>query len=837
MNWLSLFKLLILSHLKREKMSVLITIISVTLGITIYVAIRLTTINILLGFDASTNYLGNQDTVIISSKDPIPESFIYQLVNLPDVNAIIPYSSRYVPAYIGNQNKGYLQLVGIDTLSIKASKLNNVEAYWALLQANPVLGLLPPQLVNSNQLMPIRLLINGEFKSIMPLSVFDASMFGGQEIILIDIKNFQDLFNEYGFVDQLYLTFNTTNIQQALTEVAKILPSSLQLSQGNDNAQYAEKIAFIYRFNLNLLICIALLVTGMIVYNAISHYILDRRRDFGIMLMLGTEPWHLLLLTLLTTVLMAVICSLGGLALGYLIVLFKIKFVIQTFSTLLLPFKVSTVVFPAALVVEVLGIISGIVLLVSIFPCLDIYKIPVRQTTSYQTYESQFKTHITAFNLLGFSLLVLSSCGMLPVLIQWCPALASYSLCGLVLGILFFLPFLLRLFLRYLRRFSSRGWLEATMAIDHINMTLRKNVTAIAAMSVAIVLYFSAIILIDSNRYTTISWANQILSADIYINNKYSSFTFMGKYIPKQVTDYISSSEKVSAANFLIHKDIDYKNQPLRVIGMDFSTVGTYYKIPFIYQQNTASLGEQGVFVSEHFAHEFNCHVGDTIHLKSNHGVVQIKILNIFYNYSSFQNIVLISDALFKALYDDPRTELALIYLKNPNQSQSFLNDLYSNFPKENLSIQNQIEVKQTGIGMLDQTFKISKIIISAVFLLTTLTLFNILEQLILNRKHEFTMFWSLGASDKQLAKMCLWESLIIYMAAILSSIVPTVICLTLVFNYLTTRLFGIELLLSISWESIFIFLLTLTLLIILGGFIPALKTKKFINAAELRNE
>ena len=846
MNLMKLFKLLIVSHLKREKSSVLITLISIMLGVGIYVAIRLLSINILIGFDASTNYLSNNN-IIITSKDSISETIIPELLNIPGVDSIIPVSTRYVPAYIGGQNIGSVQIVGLDILSINHFiaknddyKTQDLTNYLAFFQNQPIRGLVSRQLSDAVELS-LQVLIDGEYIPITPSGVVNTAAFGSNEVMMMDIRNFQDIFKDYNTINQLYLTFNTLNVKQTMSDLAAHLPPSLQLSQGNDNAQYAEEIASIYRFNLNFLICLALLVTAIIVYNAISYYLIERRRDFGIMLMLGAQPGRLFLLSMMTSFIMAVVCSFGGLAIGYIIVWLNIKFVVQAFSSLLLPVSVSTVVFPISLVIEVMSITLTMALLVSIFPCLGIYRIPARQTISYQTYEEHFQTKIPSFNLLGTGLIVASLFALLPSVTRWQPVTVYFALCGLLLGMSFFLPTMIKCFLTYLRVFMPTAWIEARMAIDHIKITLRKNVTAIAAMSIAITLYMSSMILIDSTRYTCISWLNQISSADVYINTKSSSFLFTGKYIPKQVTDFVVARPDVSAVNLLIHKDTVYENKPLRIIGMDFSTVGTWYKIPFIQSTNIHSpestLLNPGVFISEHVAHQFNYHIGDTIPITGNHGVIQAKIANIFYNYASFENILLMPNALFKQLYDDPRIESALIYLKNPKDSQAVLNSLQNAFPEEHLFIQNQTDVTNTGVNMMEQTFKISKAIISAIFLLTALTLFNILEQLILSRRHEFTVFWSLGAADAQLIKMCLWESLVIYISAILSSVIPTITGLVLIFNFLTKRLFGIELMSFVSYQSIFIFLIILTLLIILGGLIPAFKIRQFINTKGLRDE
>jgi putative ABC transport system permease protein len=849
MSLIRLFKLFVVSHLKQKKLSVFFAIISIILGVSVYVTIRLTTVNILTSFNASTNYINQKKQAIITSNTPISETIIPELLKIPNVDAIIPISMRFVTAFAGTTNIGYVQVIGIDMLALnEIIKINNVykvqdlSNYLGFMQDQPIQVVISRRLAEKINYELVQLFINGKYQLVDPQAIVDNTSVWGDDVVIVDIKNFQNIFTEYAEIDQLHLTFNTPEVSKAIAQVKRILPSELKLFQGNDNNHYAVNISSAYQFNLNFLICIALLVTSTIIYNAMSSYILERRRDFGIMLMLGAQAHSLFFSALLASIFLALFCAVGGIIIGYLITWINIKYIVQTFSTLFLPISITKVLFPLSLVIEVITIVISIALLVSIFPCLEVYRIPARQTPFYQTYEEQFQTKIPQYTVLGTILFVMSLICIMPPILNWKPNVVYYGLLGIPLAISFLLPALLRFFLVVFRKIIHINWLEATMALDHIKNTMRKNVVAIAAMSIAISLYLSSVTLIDSVRYTCINWANQILSADVYINNKYSSFLFMGNYIPKEMTEFVINSPDVQAVNLLAHKDSYYKNEPLRVIGAVFSTLGNYYNIPFAQAMSTSQLKKtfsdpRNVVISDHLAHEFDYHIGDTITLLGNHGPNQLRIANIFYNYANYQNILLMPNTLFRQLYDDPRVESALIYLKDSTNYQNFLTSLKKAFPDTTLPIENQTEIKKIGPTMMEQTFKISKGIVLAIFILTALSLFNILEQLILSRKHELTIFWSLGATNYTLIKMCLWESFIIYIAALLSSIIPTLIGLLLIFNYLTQMLFSIEIILNISYQSIISFFILLFMLVLMGGVIPALRMKKFINAEGLRYE
>lgn len=850
----NLFKLLFGSYLKQEKLRVLFTTVSIILGVSLYVSTRLTTENILTGFDAATTLISQKNVIRITSESgSVSENIIPKLLNIPEVDTITPISTQFVQTYSGNQSLGYAHIIGVDALAVsqiipidkQEYNFDDLSKYLGFFLDQPIQAFVSNMLANKVQNSPFTVLVDGLYRPIKIQATFndiDKTTANDDYLIIIDIKNFQNLFNTYQYVDQLNLTFNTEDAKLAMEKVAHILPKQLNIHQGNDNSNYAEDITSTLRFNLNLIIWLTLLVTAIIIYNSISYFMLDRRRDFGITLMLGAQPKTLFLSSLLASLLFTTLCAAIGILIGYLITLLSIHHITQTFSTLFLPVSVTEVQLPMHIINEVLFLVFIMTCSVSILPCLEIYHIPLRQTVFYQTYEEQFQSKITKTTLIGASILLISFIGLIPFILKSNTLFAYLSISGILLSSAFFLPSILVNFLMLVRMLAGKVKIEAIIAVEHIKATMRKHTVAISVMSIAISLYLSAMIVIDSTQQTTTDWVNHVLSADIYIGEKNSTYNFLDHYLPDDFVHYIKTDPHIRAGNFLVHKDINYHEKPLRVIGTTFSTIGSYFKVQFVRpmtnKQLKATISDlNNVFISEHFANQFNLKIGDIINIPGNHGFFNLKIANISYNYSPFQNILLMPNALFTQLYDEPRVQNAMLYLQDPKQYEQVISELTTRFPKLNLLIQYQTGIKKTAENMLSQTFELSKIIVTVILVLTTLTLFNTLEQLILSRRHEFAIFWSLGANDYTLLKMCLWESFIIYSAAVLNAILPTIIILTLIFNYLDKAIFGAEIFLSISYSSIFIFIIMLIVIVLLDGLIPALKARSLLNAEGLRYE
>jgi putative ABC transport system permease protein len=849
-----LIQLLFGSYLKQEKLRILFTLASITLGISIFVSTRIITENILQSFDAVTTFVSQKDSIQITSDiASVPENIIPKLLTNPVIDKILPISTQYTQVFSGGENLGFVRVMGVDMLSLNQLIPVNKQDYtlenlWTMTDYflnEPVQVLVSDSLGKKAKNLTLSLLINGTYKPLQIKSIFNAThkiSAYSEDLIVIDIKNFQNLFDSYQKLDQINLTFNTTNIKDAMRMVAPMLPKQLKIHQGNLHANHAEDITKTFRFNLNLITSIALLVTSIIIYNAVSYFMLDRRRDFGIMLMLGAHPKSLFLSSLLSSLLFAIVCAVIGIIFGYLITFFSMQYIVETFSTIYLPIAVTTIHLPIRVIIEVFLLTTLVTLIVSLLPCFEVYFIPLRQATYYQTYEEHFQINRRKMTLIGCGILCVSCIFLLPNILNINVIFVYTALLGVLLSSAFFLPFVLAQLLKGSRKLVRHIWVEATIAVEHIYTTMRKHTVAICTMSISISLYITVMIVMDSTHFTATNWINQVISADIYISEKNSSFNFLNNYIPDEFVQFIKNDPDIKASNFLTHKDVNYQGTFLRIIGMDFSTLEHYFKLQFTQSLTHTDMHKitsdmDNVFISDHLANAFHLKIGDPIFIPVNHGYFKAKVANIAYNYASYQDLVWMSDALFTKLYGENRKQNAMLYLYQPQNYQKIIDEMHEQFPNVNLDIQYQLNLKTSIDEMLLQTFKISRVIVSIILILTALTLFNTLEQLILSRRHEFAIFWSIGANDFTLLKMCLWEAFIIYGIAVLNAIIPTILILGLIFNYLDKYLFGTDIFLHVSYFSIIFFIALLFIIVLLDGLIPALRVRKLINAEGLRCE
>lgn len=107
-----------------------------------------------------------------------------------------------------------------------------------------------------------------------------------------------------------------------LPQVEALLPpGELRLLRWQELVPAAARMNVIFRNSLTILLAIVLLMVSVVIMNTVLMSVLERTREFGTMLALGSRPGLIVLLVQLESALIACAGTLGGLLFGMLLVL------------------------------------------------------------------------------------------------------------------------------------------------------------------------------------------------------------------------------------------------------------------------------------------------------------------------------------------------------------------------------------------------------------------------------------------------------------------------------------------------------------------------------------
>lgn len=852
MNIFIIIKIIYLSYDKEEIKRLLFSALGISLGVILFIAIRISTDNIKLSVSASQNYLGNSVVEIVSDNGIIPESDLEKIALMPEVKILMPISKKTIQINNDRGSMGFANISGLDVIKLLDFNHNADHAhgyilasYLKYLSPDPVYVSVSQKLFDQVQNTPKELMldINGARKKVLVADVIPKAMdpIGLDENkVIMDLANFQKIFNEYGSVNQITLVLFEPDNPTAISSIKSQLPANLKILNNSQKNSYVTDITSTFRFNLNFLIVLTLLVTGVMTYNSISYYILERRHEFGLLMMLGARPASLVTAVLIASTVIAIFCTIGGIFIGYWLSKVFISLITKSISNIYFPISITQVYIDSSIIITIFCITIAMTLIASILPCSEIYNIPLRETISYQTYEQNFQKQIKKITMIGFLLLVVSLICISPQILAYNRQIAFAALIGIMLSIAFFQPYMLDLFLRLSEFTVGKHFFSANLAAEHIRTTMRKNVVAIAAISMAIALCAISFIIIDSTKKNIFDWVDYVNSADIYV--KGSTSDSIDEYLPNKVVNTVKILPGLADYDASVFKDIVYNNLPIRIEGKNFNVLGNQSIIKFTkpltkFQIDEIATNPSNVFISDRAAKQFKLKVGDIISIPANTSNYPITIAAIYYNYSSDRNFILMNIDTFSKIYAQPNIQEISLYLKDHTQRSKILAELQNKFADQDIIIINNDEMRRITDDIVKQAFSVGDIILLITLAAAIITLFTTVGELILSRTNEFTIFWALGATDLQIFKMCFWESLLICVSAILTAIIPIAVMIYIIFFYLNQIFFGTDIFLYIPYKIGFIFILFLLFIGFLAGFLPALKMKKSMTAERLKYE
>ncbi len=866
------------SFVRHDALKVGFTIFGMILGIAVYVAIRLANETATSSFADSASRLTNQNGLRISSSTKeVSEVLIPQLQQLAEKILILPFDKRFVSARSKDgRDLGMLQVIGIDMLGnyegldfsetnssggnkndigrddsergrTGKSEENTSRTNITELLRDPISaigtsaleGIDEVFLLNDTREAPVRL-----------IGTIQAPSGVSGNTIFLDISKFQELFGSYGKLNSLLLrpaspAKKFKNPDALREELGSVLTVPHYLSEPDEQSRHAERLTEAFRLNLHFLAGISLLVGALLIYNTVSYIILKHRRDFGILRSLGAKPGTLIQITLLTCLALGSISSVLGLGLGYAVSQLSVKAVVGTISTLYTPIVASSTNLSASLILECLLIGPAVALLGGLLPCLEIASVTPRESFGYQNYESSYRKLIPWFTVSGVIALLACYASTSQHLLNIDIRLGFISPLLAVAGSCLLLPRVVISGTSWLRKTLGRRYpAEILLAIDHITMTLRRNVVAISAMMIALGMFLGLSIMIASFRQTVQQWIQHITPADIYISSAYAIRGEQRGFLPDRLLEVASASDNIEELDWIASRKLIYKNRPILLSGIQYDVAFRHQRLlldePLTQQEERRILtSDNTAFISEAFANRFGLKRGATLKLPFSEGSKTWTVGGVFYDYSSDQGVVYIPQKQYAELYNESRVQGLSIYLKNSSAElvEESIENIRRDFPNDALVLRANATLRREVLEVFDKTFQITYALQAIALLISTVTIVNTILMLLLERAREFGVMRAIGASRRQIVAMIRSESLVLGCISLLAGIFVGLL-LALILVFVINRYF-------FAWSMAFILPLKLLLGTILAtlllsyvaGRIPGMLFARGIDAKVLRYE
>lgn len=843
-----LFARFILRPMRQERLRTGVTLLGVALGVAVMLAIQLANQGSLRGFQAALDAVSGKAALEITSPPlGVPDTLLAELTWLREYGVAAPILEADVQA-VTPAGQEMLRVLGIDALRDPALRDYALSETAANAPAAAGLELMrflgrPDSLILSGAFArrhglragdSLQLRIGDRTAVFTVAAVLEASAQGGaalagQSLAVLDIAQAQRVLDRAGRLDRLELRLHDgVEVARAEREVRQRLPVGLTLQRPQRRSAAVEKMLAAFHFNLTMLSGIALVVGLFLIYNTVSVAVMTRRREIGMLRMLGVTRGQVLRLFLGEALLLGLAGALLGVPLAKLLAEAAITLTATTVDTL----YVATAATVPALTwmhwLTGLGVAVPLALLAAALPAREAARV-----TPVAAMRSESEAGAAAPpGRLGRTLLPALGCALAGGWAVCQPAVADLPLWGYfaclcaIAAMALLVPLLLRGTALGLRGLLGRlAGIEGRLAASQIRASTHRLSVSVAALAVSLALTVAIAVMVGSFRQTVLYWVGQSLGADLYVRPGTPPRSQRPPTFSTATLDLLRGHPAVLAFDGYRSLDLPFRDRVVKLGTGDFGiqvehgrvalkTAGDARRILRL----ASAAGE--VLASESFALRFGVREGDSVSLPTPRGEQSFRVAALFYDYSNDSGTLTMDQRTFERWFGESRPTHVALYLQPGADPEAVREDLLQRLDGRGMvAIFTNAGLRAEVLRIFDSTFAITWALEIIAILVAMAGVAATMTTLVLERRDEIRLLRLAGAEVRQVRRTILIESgLLGAVSQALGLGVGLLLSLVLI-HVINPQSFGWSIQLHVPWG----FLAGATVLTVLGTVLAGL--------------
>jgi putative ABC transport system permease protein len=773
MGRLFLFYRLMLRPLLQEPVRAILTILAVTLGVAVVLAIDLAGGAATGSFRTSMETLAGDNDLEIVASGGVPEAVVGTV-------ATLPYSIRISPriedtAFILD-TKQTVPLIGLDLIAEGGSGSNEAIPGSSVSKAFAQSGNSMENLQNSDSIWvgaslgkksgdALRLLINDQVREFTIRGIYPDPN-GSESAIVMDLATAQRVLNRFGRVDRILLKVpESPSLEEWQPRVRAALPVGVEIRAQGTGTNENRKMLGAFRWNLRLLSYIGLIVGAFLIYNTISVSVVRRRPETGIVRALGASRNAVLAAFLGEAAFFGLAGAALGLPVGRVMASGAVKLMAATVESLYVSSH------PGAIELTMWSVVLAFTIGVGV-AIISAYS-PAREASLVSPVEAmargrrEYMTRVHKLRDLWLALIL----GVLAAAASRVPAIGSKPVFGYLAAILLVVASALAIpaFTDAILSRSSR-WLgkilgvEALLASQSLSGSLRRTSVLVGALSTAIAMMTSVGIMVGSFRETVLMWMNDRLPADLYLRPAGSPAPDRHPTVSLELADKISKLPGVAGVDRLRAYEISYDGMPATLASVDLSALRSDQRSNFFSGRPTEQVLSQirdadAVVVSEPFTYKHHVRAGDTITLALGNSRPSFRIADVYYDYGSERGSILMDRQTMLRYLPDPTPSNLAIYVA-PNVSiETVREEITQASAGYRVLLASNRDLRTEAIRIFDRTFAITYALEAVAVIVAVMGVAGALLALVIDRRREIGLLRFLGAAAGQVRKQILVEA------------------------------------------------------------------------------
>jgi putative ABC transport system permease protein len=833
MKFLRLLKLIVLKNIREEKFLTLLSILGIALGIGLFVGVKIATDRAVISFEEHVqglNPYANYEVVDISGVD-FDETLYKSIRSIEDRSFPVIRANGYLP-----DRKITIDINGIYTVRV-ASHLGfstdrsfDIEGFFKKLNA----VLITRTFAERHRIKKGDILHAFVYNQQYLLDIVDIVDIPSlpSHTVLMDIGNFQEYFGKSGLLTKIDIE---TDEKTALG-IQRILPLNLALENKQHVIRQHESLIASFRYNLQFITFLAVLVGVFLLYNTVFISVVKRREEIGILRGLGTKKRTTVLLFTVHGLILGFIGSVAGILFGQFFSYFSVIAVEKTVSAVYRSISIADYLITGSDAVGSLLLGLFVSFCASFIPALESAHVRPNESSKAGSLEKQYKRRQKIFSLIGL-VSILAGTGIVYVDYRYIPFDFPYlSYAGILLfimGCTFNAPVFLSLVLRIFK-IPARILFGAAGKITVSDIEGSRYRFSVALMSVAIsaALIVALLSSITSLKNSFKDWLLTYLIADAYVKPASCKSNYCFDPLPDKVISTIENSPEVDDIGKFRALQIDFQGQKV-VAGFGNTAIWSKYR-----KRMNLSTTEQELLqrlstgkkasISEYLKVKYGLMLGDEITIQTPRGKEAFTVNYTSISYSTTSGFIYMDRQWLKELWGmDDATQLT-VYLKEGTDTEQFimkqreqLSNTYA------LNIVDNSALRRESLDIFDKSFTLTYAIELIAIIISMIGVINTLLILVFEKKREISIIRYLGGSWHHITKTMILSGGLVGAAGIVFGIIMGPAISMVIIHVINKISFGWEVRLHVPFLYLTILMVILFLTTVLAGFIPSRVARK----------
>ena len=598
------------------------------------------------------------------------------------------------------------------------------------------------------------LLIGGERHTVTVVAVADDPEDQSRGLILADIAAAQTLLDQHGRLDRIDLIVDDARAEalaETLGEGVRIVPAAA-------SAQSVLQMSRAFQINLTALSLLAVVVGAFLVFNTLSFLGVRRRASIGILRAMGVQRREILAQMIGDALLIGVVGTLAGLALGYALAHGLVGLVLQTVNDVYFARAAGDLVAsPWSLAAGLLVGLAGSVVAAAA-PARDAAATPPRAALSRADLEQRARRlagragWVGASALAAGAVVIALSTGLVP---------AFVGLFAVILGAAFIAPAII-LAVGALLRPLMRGRPVGGLIVEGAVASLSRTGVAVAALSVAVAAVIGVAVMIASFRASVVDWLEGSLAADFYVSAPAD--------LSDAQADRLAALESVRFVSRSQWYDLPTDDGPVTLwaLGLpDGREPAVDIRRPDRADALAAYRAGGAVLISEPFAARRELAPGDTLALPVGDSRRALTVAGVYRDYASPTGAVLMPRDLYRELYADAGLAGIGVHARDGVDREALIGRLESALAGvPGARVTDNAAVFEQSLRIFDRTFAITEVLRWLAGLVAFVGVISALMALQLDRLREFAVLRAVGLGRAGLAGLVSGQSALLGLIA-----------------------------------------------------------------------